>query len=102
MPVSNVSVPKTKLVYSCASASGCCRKCKGQAPGTGPGQVCGSYYYLCDLDASHLGQVSPYWLGGKSQPCPGMWAFKSESVHIAVQSWACDLTSLSQSPQLEW
>lgn len=28
------------------------------------------------------------------------WTFKSERVHTAVQSWTCDLTSLSQS-QLE-
>lgn len=29
------------------------------------------------------------------------WTFKSERVHTAAQSWTCDLTSLSQSPQLE-
>lgn len=72
--VSHLSVPQTKLEYSRATSSGCCRECEGQAPRMGQGQVCGSYCYLCDLDASHLGQVSPHWLGGKSQHCPGMWA----------------------------
>lgn len=39
------------------------REYEGQAPGTGQGQARGSYYYLSDLDVSHLGQVSPHWLG---------------------------------------
>lgn len=76
------------------ASSGCCREYEGQAPDTGQGQAHGSYYYLYDLDTSHLGQVSPHWLGGKSQHGPGVWTCFHGKSGLSSQRgfiWLCNL-----------
>lgn len=71
------------------------------------GRARGSYYYLCDLDVSHLFPAPLTGLGESPNIAMGcgllQWkaqASKSEKVYTAVQSWVCDLTPLSQSPRL--
>lgn len=105
MPVSNLPGPQTKQNTATPPPPDATEN-EDQSPSSGQGQ--GPAATICDLDASPsgAGQSSLAWGEGSALPWDMglLWwqerASEAERVRVAVQSRACDLTSLSQSPQL--